>query len=161
MFIFACAESKDSPLVRNLVKFGIPEDRIIICPVPVKYKNPVEKIPHDGFNVLFYASMGDGTNNKFKRWVYGVDIYEAVKAHYAKENCGWPGYGINFIYTDGKYNMNQVFPVIDVYIRPTRHDGAPCLVRECRINNIPVFWSNREDVTAQEVIAFIEQYRTV
>lgn len=153
---FAYSETMICPIVLNLIEFGIPRERIHLHPGPLTYQQ-IKKQRHDGFNVLFYASMGDGTNNRFKRWKYGVDIFEQVKAHYEKDNIGWNGHNINFIYVDGSQDLTRILPIVDVYIRPSRHDGAARLVRECERNNIPVFWSNRENVTAEEVIGFIEK----
>lgn len=152
---FAYSESVECPVVRNLVEFGIPLERIRLCPGAVGY-GKIEKKFHDGFNVLFYANMGDGSNNKFKRWKYGVDIFEAVQEYFGRKNPGWRGHGVEFWEVDGSQDLKAVLPYIDAYIRPSRHDGAARLVRECRANGIPVFWSNRENVTAKEVIEFIE-----
>ncbi len=149
---FAYSETKDCPIVKNLIEFGIPVERIRLHPGNINYGR-IEKRLHIGFNVLFYANMGDGTNNKFKRWKYGVDIFEAVRIHFKDDK------EIIFNYVDGSEDLNQLLPIADVYIRPSRHDGAARLVRECKANDIPVFWSNREDVTIQEVINFIDYYK--
>ena len=38
--------------------------------------------------------------------------------------------------------MEEVFPIIDLYIHPNRHDGYSRLIRECDIQNIPYYWTH-------------------
>lgn len=88
------------------------------------------KVAHDGINVAYYHPRDD----KYSRWVYGVDVMEKVIDLDADQR-------INFIALDGRMNMKNVYPILDGYIRPTRHDGWPRMVHECQMNNIPFYWS--------------------
>ena len=121
--IFAYEHYYLGPLVyRNLCKFGMKKPLIL-------YKSPILDIDiklesHSGFNVLYYYPKKD---TKFNRWLYGFDIYEGLLNE-----------GFNFIVVDGSHDMNKIYPVIDVLIRPNRHDGDPRMVRECNKIGIPV-----------------------
>ena len=97
---------------------------------PVNYEK-MDKLPHKGFNLLYYR--GIGKNQIFFDWVYGYDIFLQIKQYF--------GTGINFIEVNGDQNMAEVYPLIDFYLRPNRHDGNPRMVRECEINNIPYYHS--------------------
>ena len=105
----------------------------------VIYPNPVRKIEHKGFNVLYYRGLG--ANQKFKDWVYGKDIMNDVKLLIE--------YDINIIEVNGKANMAEVYPIIDFMVRPNRHDGNPRMIRECEINNIPYYWSKENPDTIE------------
>lgn len=149
---FAYSESYTCPIVIALQEFGIPPEKVHLYPGPVKYSK-IERKKHDGFNILFYWNPGDGKNLKFKRWKYGVDIFEKIKAVY-----DWYRPDVKFIVVDGSQDLTDILPIVDIYIRPSRHDGAARLVRECEENGIPVFWSNRSDVKGMEVIDFIKKH---
>lgn len=143
-----CAENEDAPIVKNLEKFGISRKKMILLTPPVKHPKRFRKKKHEGINILFYWTPGDGSNIKFKKWIYGYDILEELKKEYPT---------INFIVVNGGQNMSEIFPITDMYIRPTRHDGFPRLIQECRINKIPYFWSNDMNVCANEVSEFINE----
>jgi len=98
---------------------------------PVFYSKPVKKKPHKGFNILFYCAKG--SNKRFKEWVYGKDLVERLK-----------DYGYNIIEVNGNHDMNEVYPIIDFYVRPNRHDGCPRMIRECEINNIPYYYTHKD-----------------
>ena len=97
----------------------------------------VEKVPHEGFNV-FYYSPGDSV---YQRWVYGLDIIE--KLIYIFPHFNW-------VKLDGKIDMKSAFKVMDIYIRPSRWDGFPRLVREAALNDIPVIFSENFDLTVED-----------
>lgn len=88
------------------------------------------KVKHDTINVAYYHPR----NDEYSRWVYGIDIIEKVIAD-SDETI------FNFIKLDGRRAMSQVYPILDAYIRPTRHDGWPRMIHECQMNNIPFYWS--------------------
>ena len=48
---------------------------------------------------------------------------------------------INIIEINGNDDMELIYPIIDFYARPNRHDGNPRMIRECQINNIPYYHS--------------------
>ena len=116
-------------LIRYLNKFGVDVSKIKETDLlyPVNYG----KEKHKGFNILYYcpsrpANLG---GIKFLHWIYGYDIYLKLKEHFKN---------LNFIRVTGKDDMSKIYPIIDLYIRPTRHDGLPRISRECKVNNIPV-----------------------
>lgn len=105
------------------------------------------KTPHEGFNVLYYRPKKK--NQKFIDWLYGYDIIEKLKSHYSS---------INFIEVDGSQDMFEIFPIVDFYLRPNRHDGNPRLIVECENNKIPFYWS-KGDPDIVEIIAEINRWR--
>jgi len=89
------------------------------------------KVKHDGFNILLYAPKKK--NVDFIRWLYGYDIYEILRDRL--------GSRVNWILVDGSQDMSIIYPIVDFYIRPNRHDGWPYMVQECKKNNIPFYWT--------------------
>ena len=94
----------------------------------IKYSTKYPKIKHDGFNVMYYYPKNE-YNKIYCQWVYGKDIIDRLISLH-------PEY--NWVKIDGSQDLSKEFPLIDVYIRPNRHDGASRLVQECTIQNIPV-----------------------
>jgi hypothetical protein len=115
-------------LLADLQKSALDLSNVAIAVHPPKYHAPIEKIQHDGFNILYY-DPGEG---EYSNWVYGIDIIDEIKSRLA---------GVNWICIDGRQNMKEIFPIVDLYIRPSRHDGAPRILLECEINRIPVIYS--------------------
>jgi hypothetical protein len=107
----------------------------------------IKKISHKGFNVLIYRPL----ETKFNRWLYGLDLIDKLKTLYNRE--------VTFIEADGGLNLKHYYPYIDAYIRPTRHDGFPRMVRECKVNNIPYYWSKNGKPKLKDIIKFIENRR--
>ena len=103
------------------------------------------KVKHEGFRVLYYFPKGKSM--KFKRWLYGWDIYFKVRHHFGDK--------VTWIIVDGSSNMAMVYPRIDFLLRCNRHDGMPMMVRECEINEIPYYWS-KENPDIFEIIKSIE-----
>jgi len=106
---------------------------IIVRPDPVKY-GALEKVEHEGFNVLYYIPKGK-KNQKFIEWLYGWDMW----LEYQRSVEGTER-GHKFIEVHGDADMSKIYPIVDFYFRPTRHDGDPMMVRECKLNNIPYYW---------------------
>lgn len=117
---------------KNLTKFGMKKRLKQFTDIPF-YPDKIAKKPHNGFNILYYFPKKD---TKFNRWLYGYDIYQDINNHF-KSNSD-----INFIIVDGTSDMSTIYPIIDLLIRPNRHDGIPRMVEECKLNNIPYLWSN-------------------
>ena len=112
---------------------------------PLKLKKPIyvlvdpplhihkyPKIEHKGLNFLYYRPKG--SNQPFLDWVYGYDIYKQFQRTLSDMNINW------FV-VDGTDDLSKLYPLIDFYIRPNRHDGNPRMIMECEINNIPYYWS--------------------
>jgi len=99
---------------------------------PVKYPQPIVKVKHKGFNVLYYNPTKHKKNKNTIRWIYGIDIIEQLKDEYTN---------INWIEVDGEQDMNEVWSITDFYLRPNRSDAASRMVQEALINNIPYYHS--------------------
>ena len=63
-------------------------------------------------------------------------------------------FNITWIRVDGKQDMAKIYPIVDFYLRPNRHDGNPYMIKECEANNIPYYWSkeNPNIIDAYEAI---------
>jgi hypothetical protein len=103
-----------------------------------------DKIPHEGFNILYYFPKGNFNHNS---WLYGWDIYQELKVLFPYAN---------FIEVDGTQDMSQIYPIVDLYIRPNRHDGEPRMVDECKVNEIP-FIATLENPVVEEFAEQIEK----
>lgn len=139
-------------LGKHLFDFGINPQKIKIAVHPPKHQKKFRKIKHDGINILYFC-RGHRSNNKFKRWKYGEDLFEQVKAQVD---------GVNWIVikgTKGNEDISEYIPLTDAYIRPSRHDGLPRLLLICELNDIPVYY--REDFKPEvaEVVEFIENVK--
>jgi len=118
-------------LAVHLIKFGISENRIKHVEVPwkkVKYK----KVKHDGFNILFYMPKSTGHIQKYKNWIYGKKYLDYLRK-WIKD--------VNWIVLDGSYDMSEVYPIADAYIKVNKHAGSDYnrIAKECFYNNIDVF----------------------
>ncbi|MFQ5772659.1 MAG: hypothetical protein ACE5HX_19140 [bacterium] len=131
----------DHRLVKlHLIEFGMKKP-IVIVPDNLLYPNLIPKKQHSGFNVLYYFPKRQ-TNLPFTQWVYGYDIYEQIRDYFGKR--------VNWIIVNGDSDMNEVFPIVDFYLRPTRHDGSSRMRQECEINGIPYYWS-QENPNVEEI----------
>lgn len=95
---------------------------------PPKLK-PEHRVKHEGFNVLVYNPK----RSLFDKWLYGDDIIRWLQNEFLQ---------VNWIEVDGSKDMSEIYPIVDAYIRPTRHDGDPLMVQECELWKIPVWWSS-------------------
>lgn len=112
---------------------------------PAKFQKVVTKVDHPGFNVLYYHP----SNSQFKRWVYGADTFEQIRNRIQ---------GVNYIIVDGSQDMGEIYPIVDFYLRPSRHDGNPEMIRECQRNNIPYYWSgDTGEIEIEKIIQLIEK----
>lgn len=127
---------------------------------PPKYTQKFRKKKHDGFNILYYRCFG--SNMVYKNWVYGYDIMKGL-SDYLQAN--WvQGYndpdlinGFNIIEVNGNNDMSEIYPIIDVCIRPNRGDGMPRMIMECETNDIPYYWS-KETPNINDIIEFIKKH---
>jgi len=102
---------------------------------------------HEGFNVAYHYP-GDRGGRVFKRWLYGMDIIEQLIKQFPK---------YNWIELDGTMDMMKIYPILDAYIRPTRHDGMPRIILECQQLNIPYWWDEDFKPSVGETYAFVEK----
>lgn len=81
--------------------------------------------------ILAYIPQGKvrGVNRK---WLYGADIIKELKRRHPE----W-----TFRLVDGTVPRKQLYKDIDLYIRPTRHDGLPVMIMECKALGISYIWS--------------------
>ena len=135
-------------LIKELAPLKLKKGIKVLIDPPL-YPGKYEKQPHKGFNVLYYR--GIGANQKFNDWVYGYDIFLKVKRMYTD---------VNFIEVNGGEDMTNVYPIIDFYLRPNRHDGAPRMIMECENNGIPYYWSKCTPVTNTIIQAINESKNT-
>jgi hypothetical protein len=135
------------------VDFGIPKSKIKVQIDEPYYVKPVTKKPHSSFNILYYmptkpANLG---GMKYLKWLYGWDVYSKIKLYFEDNK------NINFIWISGQHDMTKVYPTVDLYIRPTRHDGESRLIMECDINSIPYVFSRDGKPNASEFINAIKR----
>lgn len=135
-------------MVKYLAQFGIAKE-IKIIPDPPKLFPGFKKMAHEGFNVLYYYP-GDLGNPKFKRWVYGYDIYKKVKEYF--------GGRVNWIVVNGSDDMFGTYSVTDFYFRPNRHDGMPKMILECKMLDIPYYWSFKFKPNVEEAVYAINSH---
>jgi len=144
----------------HLLEFGIDPEKISVA----EYSNekragkrreftppelvPCKKVKHKGFNILYYhpkpACLG---GEKYIRWKYGIDYVEDMKFLYSY---------FNFIRVDGTQDLSEIYPIIDFYLRPSRHDGLPRMNLECEANNIPYYYSEDGKPDLREIIKAIK-----
>ncbi|KKM64873.1 hypothetical protein LCGC14_1496960 [marine sediment metagenome] len=122
-------------LKKELIEFGFKKP-IEIQLTPLKHNEKYKKTPHETFNVLYYAP--EQSDQKFIDWLYGLDLIRRLEKQYS--------HPVQFVSVDGKDDMERIYPKIDMYIRPNRHDGFSRMVRECEIQEIPYYWSQENPV---------------
>ena len=127
-----CNVAVSDNLERELRELGY--KNIKVHPDPVKYLKKYPKIAHEGYNVLYYIPKGK-KNQKFIEWLYGWDLMLEYKALNSTHNI---------IVVNGDADMSKIYPIIDLYYRPTRHDGMPRMILECRMQEIEYYWSYDE-----------------
>lgn len=106
--------------------------RISVLIDPPENLKLYKKKKHKGFNILYYRTKGN--NQIFNDWVYGYDIINEIKKIE----------GVHVIEINGDADMSEIYPIIDFYARPNRHDGMPRMVIECKYNDIPYYWSKSD-----------------
>lgn len=127
-----------SRLIKSLDKvWFIKSNKVKVVYWPGNILRVSEKQKHDTFNILYYHPKNSG---KFENWVYGIDVIEGLKERLSQ---------VNWMRVDGNQDMRKIYPVIDLYIRPSRHDGAPRINLECQENGIPVLFSEDGNPTVE------------
>lgn len=133
-------------LRQELNEAGFKRWKVKVLQDPCKY-GALPREPHKGFNVLYYIPAGK-KNKKFIDWLYGRDIYEEVKRLLPD---------VNFFEVNGNVDLAEIYPYIDFYLRPTRHDGAPRMVAECELSGIPYYYSVSEP-KVDDIVREIKKY---
>ena len=118
-------------LKKELEEFGFKKKiELMLTPLNHIFKYP--KAEHTPFNVLYYKPPR--SDLKFRDWLYGIDLIERLRKEYS--------YPVLFTSVDGGDDMSRIYPLIDFYVRPNRHDGNSRMTRECDVQEIPYYWSN-------------------
>ena len=147
-------------LIEELKPLKLKKKISVLIDPPI-YVEKFKKIPHKGFNVLYYYRISG--NKPFTDWVYGYNVMQSVFNQMGSDvlwfkniiyAINYPGV-INIIEINGDADMKKIFPYIDVMIRPNMHDGAPRLIMECETNDIPYYWS-KENPNEEDIINFIK-----
>lgn len=120
-------------IVQNLRRFNLKRP-ITVKPDHLLHTKFYNKKPHKSFNILYYCPMGGDVD--FRKWLYGYDFFKEVQNALIEEN-------VKFIFIDGRGDMEYIFPYVDFYLRPNRHDGASRLRQECELQNIPYYWTQK------------------
>jgi hypothetical protein len=133
MIDFVCQEhlAYTEIQIDQLVKFGMKKPFRIIPNEPAKVI--YFKEPHPGFNVLYYFPKNT-MELKFRKWLYGYDIFEQMKANHP---------GLNYIVVNGSQDMSKIYPIIDYCIRPNRNDGNSRMIQECEMSEIPYYYTRK------------------
>ena len=117
----------------ELKKFGVKKP-IVITPFNLQHPEPVKKVRHSKFTILFYFYKWDKKDMPFKKWLYGYDLVERLMDEVYD--------GVRYLISDGEsLTADEMFSETDFCIRPNRHDGVSRIIRECEINNIPYYHS--------------------
>jgi hypothetical protein len=117
------------------------EIKLLVDP-PIVFDD-IKKVKHDGFNILYYRGLGG--NQKFKDWVYGYDIYKRMRYVFPE---------VTFVEVNGDDDLSKIYPLVDFYLRPNRHDGNPRMIMECEQLGIPYYWS-KENPDVSEILKVI------
>lgn len=126
-------------LRKHLVRFGIDNSKISVKVNPIWYNQEFKKRDHKGFNVLYYHPLPNNLGGeKYTRWLYGIDLIEKLE-------------NFNLVKVDGNQDLSKIYPVIDFYLRPSRHDGAPRMIRECEKNGIPYYYSEDGNPNIEDI----------
>lgn len=143
-------------LSTNLAAFGVTKP-VRVMKDKIKYSEKLpRKVTNDRFVVMYYLP-GGALASKFKKWLYGFDIYLQIK-HQLTEHTNTP---ITYIMVTGKTDMNSLLPYVDAYIRPNRHDGSSRLVQECELQGIPVLRTHTDTLDEETIRSFREWIKTM
>lgn len=118
----------------NFIRLFDPRARFRVVPSTLRYTEVLPKVPHKEFNIMYYYPERE-YNKRYCRWCYGADVVEQIVRHYNYHPH------VRFIRVDGSKDLTKIFPYVDFYLRPNRHDGDARLKRECELQGIPVYWS--------------------
>ena len=129
-FIQSHATISDN-LNNNLKQFGVRKP-IEHIPTTIQHTERYEKIQHNVFTILYYLPI-DG-DRKFNEWLYGYDIFLKVIAHFPE---------LKYIVVNGHNDMKYVYPYVDFFLRPNRHDAPSRMRMECDVQDIPYYWTQK------------------
>jgi hypothetical protein len=132
-------------VAENVKKFGTKKN-VTVVPDHLLHTEKMDKIEHDKFTILYYfPKAGD---KEFNKWLYGYDVFLEVRRELTN---------VGFIIVDGTNDMRCVYPFVDFYLRPNRHDGAARMRQECEVQDIPYYWTQK-DPSAMDAIQQIKRH---
>lgn len=111
-----------------------------LCRAPIE---PIVRVPSETVNIAYYHPRDD----VFSRWVYGIDLVDLLVKKFPQ---------VNWIKLDGTLNPKYFFQSLTAYVRPSRNDGLPRTVEECKIHGIPYYWSSNRNPNIDEMCKFVE-----
>ena len=124
----------------DLVKFKVKKPiRLFdepLQPTKIIQLEGIKKKKHKDFNILYYYPQSV-MEDSFVRWLYGVDLIEKLRDSLPMKIQ----VNTNFIRVDGSLDMTEIYPIVDFYLRPNRHDGYSRMIKECQLLDIPYYWS--------------------
>ena len=136
----------NEPLKQALLDFGISENKIKVKPIEYP-KVKIKKMKHNKFTVLFYLPKGR-KYKLFTSWIYGKEYIYFLQEYY------------NVFLVDGSYNMYEVYPIIDCYVKinKTKYNGLNWIGKQCIDNDIPVFIVNDFNDTFENNIKRLDKW---
>lgn len=137
-------------LIPYLTAIGISRRKIKHVEIPWRKKKYLKR-EHKGFKLLFYISKSFDGNQRYKDWIYGKKIYDQLTNRSM----------FHLTLIDGSADMNEVFPIIDGYVKVMRHQGSDKnrIAKQCEHNQIPVFYTdyNKSDlVNAIQIVKWVQ-----
>ncbi len=138
----------DAEYLIPFIKAFYPKAKTRVVKDELKYTVKYRKWVHPIFCVMYYYPANE-YNKNYCRWVYGKDIIENLIRLFPD---------FYWIRIDGTNDLSKVFPMVDAYIRPNRHDGTPRLIEECKIQEIPYLHTQHDPDTRDFINFLTEQY---
>lgn len=128
--IWVCHEH----LIPELNRFGIIGE-IKVVPAFLNHTVKYPKVKHEGFNIFYYCPGGEDA--EWRKWIYGYDVFQRVKDAFRFDE------DIHFIVSShpDQYDMREIFPITDFCLRCNNHDADARTINECKIQEIPYYWS--------------------
>lgn len=97
------------------------------------------------FNILIYIPKFKFRPGVDQNWRYGIDIIQDLRNKYPD----W-----NWMIVDqfiSKEIMSELFMRTDLYLRPSRYDGASRMVLFAKSIGVPVIFEPREDLKTEDI----------
>ena len=140
----------NSQIKHNLVRFGFRKP-IEIRETPIEAK-VYPKRRHDKFTILYYyPTLDNNLEEEFKDWLYANDIAWFVLSELT--------FHYKIIEVNGTEDMSEIYPYVDFYLRPNRHDESSRMIRECKANKISYYWSVTNPDPAEAVKQIEKAYQ--
>jgi hypothetical protein len=53
--------------------------------------------------------------------------------------------------------MSEIYSIVDAIVRPSRHDGRPRIIEECKINGILYYYSEDGQPDLEDMSNFVQE----